>query len=155
MTTILHPTDFSESAVHAEASAVQLAKALGGEVVLLHVTTEPMLYGEGFLGTADVQAVYRAARKWAADRLAERAAAIGRTGVPARFLLTEGVPFREIVAAAATEGADFIVMGTAGRTGLDRLMLGSVAERVVRLAGCPVVTVRPPATAESARAKAS
>lgn len=53
-----------------------------------------------------------------------------------------GVPFEEIVRAAAEESADLIVMGTHGRRGLNRLLLGSVADRVIRLAACPVLTVR-------------
>ena len=53
-----------------------------------------------------------------------------------------GVPFEEIVKIAGVERVDMIVMGTHGRSGLDRLLLGSVAERVIRLAPCPVLTVR-------------
>jgi len=54
-----------------------------------------------------------------------------------------GIPWREIVQAAATLGADLVIVGTAGRTGFERIALGSVAEKVVRHAGCPVLVVRP------------
>jgi universal stress protein A len=60
-------------------------------------------------------------------------------------VLRDGVPAGEIVEAAAAERADMIVIGTHGRTGLGRFLLGSVAERVVRTAPCPVLTVRRPA----------
>ena len=57
--------------------------------------------------------------------------------------LAGGYPWREIVQAAATLGADLVIVGTAGRTGFERIALGSVAEKVVRHAGCPVLVVRP------------
>ncbi|MBI1727827.1 MAG: chaperonin GroEL [Candidatus Rokubacteria bacterium] len=141
---ILHPTDFSESAVNAEAKAVELARALGGEVILLHVAGQPMLYGESVIGMADVVEFYRGQRTWAEQRLGERAAAIRATGVAARVVVDEGVPASEILRRAEAEKADMIVMGTEGRTGLNRVLVGSVAERVVRLAACPVLTVRLP-----------
>ncbi|MEK7715145.1 MAG: universal stress protein, partial [candidate division NC10 bacterium] len=71
-------------------------------------------------------------------------------GIPVRWALEVGVPFEEIVKAAEKEGADMIVMGTHGRSGLNRLLLGSVAERVIRLAPCPVLTVRQPQGKEHA-----
>ena len=139
---ILHPTDFSECAEQARAEAIQLARALGGEVVLFHVAVEAPLYAEGMLGMAEVQKIYDAQRKWAEETLEARAAEMRAAGVPARWKLSVGVPFAAIVRAAAEEGADMIVMGTHGRRGLEGLLLGSVANRVVRLAGCPVLTVR-------------
>jgi nucleotide-binding universal stress UspA family protein len=139
---ILCPTDFSDAAAPAERQAVVLARPLGAELVLLHVASESPLWRET-LGTPQVRAVFEAQRKWAADALAERAVALAGQGVSARCLVKVGVPWEEIVRVAADEGADMIVMGTQGRTGLDRLLLGSVTERVVRRAPCPVLTVRP------------
>ncbi len=139
---ILHPTDFSECAEQARAEAIRLAQALGGEVVLFHVAVEAPLYAEGMLGMTEVQKIYDAQRKWAEETLEARAAEMRAAGVPARWKLSVGVPFAAIVRAAAEEGADMIVMGTHGRRGLEGLLLGSVANRVVRLAGCPVLTVR-------------
>jgi nucleotide-binding universal stress UspA family protein len=136
-------TDFSDAAGAAEAEARRLARRLGAELLFLHVATEAPLFGEGPFGMADVRAVYEGQRKWAAAELEARAAAARDAGVPARVLLRAGVPFEEIVRAAAEEKAEIVVIGTHGRTGLDRLLLGSVAERVVRTAPCPVLTVRP------------
>ncbi|MBI4011966.1 MAG: universal stress protein [Candidatus Rokubacteria bacterium] len=139
---ILHPTDFSECADQAQQQAVRLAHAMGGEIVLLHVAVESPLYGEGLMSMKEVRAVYAAARKWATATLEERAAAIREHGLATRVLLKAGVPHEEIVKTAAGERADLIVLGTHGRGGVERFFLGSVADRVIRTAPCPVVTVR-------------
>lgn len=139
---ILHPTDFSECAEQARAQAIRLARALGAEIILFHVAVETPLYAEGMLAAGTVQKVYDAQRKWAEEALEARAAETRAAGVPARWKLTAGVPFDAIVQGAEEEGADMIVMGTHGRRGLEGLLLGSVANKVVRLAGCPVLTVR-------------
>jgi nucleotide-binding universal stress UspA family protein len=141
MTCIVCPTDFSERAAPAERQAVRLAKALATELVLVHVGTEAPLWREGFY-TPDVRAVFEAQRKWAADTLAARVVALTAEGIATRAVVRVGLPWEEIVRLAAEEHADMIVMGTQGRTGLDRLLLGSVAERVIRRAPCPVLTVR-------------
>jgi nucleotide-binding universal stress UspA family protein len=137
------PTDFSDAAAPAERLAVALARPFGAEVVLVHVATVAPLWRESVIGAADVRAVFEAQRTWASNVLTERASALGAQGITARWLLKIGAPWQEIVRAATDEHADMIVMGTHGRTGLDRLLLGSVAERVVRHAPCPVVTVHP------------
>jgi len=139
---ILCATDFSDSAAPAERLAVSLAGPLGAEVVFVHVASEAPLWRES-AGMAQVRAVFEAQRKWAADSLTERAGAVSAQGVSARWLLRVGGSWQEIVGAATEEHADLIVMGTHGRTGLDRLLLGSVAEHVLRRAPCPVVTVPP------------
>lgn len=140
---ILHPTDFSESATQAEKVAVRLARDSSGELVLIQVLVETPLYGEGLLNMRGAQKVYDAQRKWAEETLEARAGQIRREhGIKVRWALPAGAPFEEIVKAAQDERADMIVMGTHGRSGLNRLLLGSVAERVIRLAPCPVVTVR-------------
>jgi nucleotide-binding universal stress UspA family protein len=139
---ILHPTDFSESAEQARAQAIRLARALGAEIILFHVSVETPLYAEGMLTAGTVQKIFDAQRKWAEEALEARAAEIRAAGLPVRWKLTVGLPFDAIVRAAEEEGADMIVMGTHGRRGLEGLLLGSVANKVVRLAGCPVLTVR-------------
>ena len=147
---ILCAVDFSEASDRAQAKAIELARALNGELVILHVTIEASLYGEG-MGMIDVRRVYDAQRAWARERLDERVAAAKTDGVAARAKLSPGVPFDEILKVAADEKADMIVMGTHGRSGLDHFLLGSVTERVVRLAPCPVLTVREPAPARAPR----
>jgi nucleotide-binding universal stress UspA family protein len=141
---ILHPTDFSDAAELAKREALRLAQLAGAEVILLHVAVETPLYGEGLLSMNEVRNVYAAARTWAAATLEEHAAKMREHGPATRWLLRTGVPHEEIVKAAGEEAADYIVMGTHGRGVLDRFLLGSVADRVVRTAPCPVVLVRQP-----------
>lgn len=147
---ILHATDFSECADQAQEQAVRLARALGAEVILLHVSVETPLYGEGLIGMGEVQKIYEAQRKWAETTLDGRTAEVRNQGVVARWLLRTGMPHEEVVRAAEEEGAELIAMGTHGRGGLNRLLLGSVADRVIRAAGCPVLTLR---EAKPARAR--
>lgn len=138
---ILHPTDFSDGAEQARAEAIRLARAAGGEVVLLYVLEETVAYGEGLMGD-QIQQIYDAQRRWAEEKLEAKVAETRAAGVAARGLLRSGVPHQEIVLAAKDEQPDLIVMGTHGRGGLGRLLLGSVADRVIRSASCPVMTVR-------------
>ena len=142
MKRIVYATDFSGQAAAAERQAIELAKALGAELVLAYVGTDAALWREGVY-TPEVRAVVEGQRKWAADALAARAATLAGEGVKARAVVRVGVAWEEIVDLAAEEHADMVVMGTQGRTGLERLLLGSVAERVIRQAPCPVLTVRP------------
>ena len=139
---ILNPTDFSECAEQARVQAIRLARALGAEIILFHVAVETPLYAEGVLAPGDVRKIYDAQRKWAEEALEARAAETRAAGVPARWKLTVGVPADAIVQAVEEEGAEMIVMGTHGRRGLERILLGSVANKVVQLAPCPVLTVR-------------
>jgi nucleotide-binding universal stress UspA family protein len=139
---ILHPTDFSECAAYAQATAVDLAGKLGSEIVLLQVLVETPLYGESVLNMPKVQSVYDAQRKWAEKTLEARVGDLRQRGIKASWRVQVGVPVEEIVRIAEEERMDMIVMGTHGRTGLNRALLGSVAERVIRLAPCPVLTVR-------------
>src|SRR3990167_2069912 len=131
---ILRPTDFSECAEKARAHATELALALGAEVILFHVSVETPLYAEGLMGMKEVREIYDAQRKWAAETLEARAAEVRNAGVTVRWEMAGGAPWEEIVRAAEKEGADLIVMGTHGRRGLDRLLLGSVASKVIRTA---------------------
>ena len=139
---ILHPTDFSGCAAQAEATAVDLARQLDGELVLFQVLVETPLYAEGLLNMPAVQRVYDAQRKWSEETLEARAGDLRQRGIKASWRVQVGVPFEEIVRVAEEERADMIVMGTHGRSGLNRVLLGSVAERVVATSPCPVMTVR-------------
>ena len=110
--------------------------------MLLHVLVEAPLFSEGPFTMKHARDVFEAARAWVEKMLAERAATGTASGLQARWIVRTGVPHKEIVAAAARERADVIVLGTQGRGGIDRALLGSVADRVIRLAPCPVLTVR-------------
>lgn len=139
---IVHPTDFSECANEAQAVAVDLARKLAADLVLVQVLVEAPLYSEGFISRRQVQTVYDAQRKWSEETLEARAEQLRQSGTKTSWRVQAGAPHEEIVRTAEEEGADMIVMGTHGRGGLNRIVLGSVAERVIRLARCPVLTVR-------------
>jgi nucleotide-binding universal stress UspA family protein len=142
---ILVPTDFSQWSGSALTYAVAFAEKFGAEVLLLHVVQDLAVFvPEAALPAAPlvppVEQFLRAARE-ALDRAAGGPVA---GGVAVHPEVAEGVPAEEIVRLARERDVDLIVMGTHGRTGLAHVLLGSVAEKVVRRAPCPVLTVRHP-----------
>jgi nucleotide-binding universal stress UspA family protein len=141
---IVVPTDFSDCAEEAWVLAQGMAAALGSELVLAHVLVETPLYEEGPFTMERTKRVYEAARKWAEESIEHWAGTARGKGLKVRTVLRTGAPYREIVDLATDERADLVLIGTHGRGGLDRALLGSVADRVVRLSPCPVLTVRQP-----------
>jgi nucleotide-binding universal stress UspA family protein len=139
---ILVPTDFSEPAGRAVDLAVDLARQRGSTITLMHVYELPVYpFGDGAPSDVDfVSPVRDAARK----ELDGVAAAVERRGVDVRTELLCGVAWDEILRVAELMHPDLLVMGTHGRTGLARLVLGSVTEKVVRMSTAPVLTVRGP-----------
>jgi universal stress protein A len=133
---ILAPTDFSASAIQAVTAAFELAQTFGAKLSLLHVIEVPAYAIEVAL---PLEALERDARRELALLLPEAEAAY----MDVTRLVDVGVPYQKIVETATAEQVDLIVMATHGRTGLSHLVLGSVAERMVRLAPCPVLTIRP------------
>lgn len=147
---IVHPTDFSACAEQAGGLAVALARALGAELILLHVAVEAPLFREGLMRARELERFFDDQRAWAKRALEERAAEARGQGVPAVGRVVTGSPAEEIVKAARRAGAGFVVMGTRGRGVVQRFFLGSVADRVVRTAPCAVVTVREPNASKDA-----
>lgn len=142
---ILFPTDFSESAEHAWLFALQFAQDFAAEVHLLHVVAPPPRLTEAYSMNFDPErfaAVLSAEAQTSLDRLVERAKARNLTFHQAVRI---GVDFHEIIDYARKHQIDLIVMATHGRTGLAHALVGSVAEKVVRKAPCPVLTVKHPA----------
>lgn len=140
---ILVPTDFSESADSALEFALDMADKLGGKVTVMHAYEIPVVgFPEGALvATAEIGERIVTGAQAGLDALVSRYE--GRP-IEAKPLLKCGDP-REMVHATAEEiGADLIVMGTHGRRGLSRALLGSVAEYIVRTSTRPVLTVRQP-----------
>ena len=141
---ILVPLDYSASADRALAYAIEFAKKLQARVTLLHVIDFPQLVDTSL-------APYRARLAAETGRALEACLQqVQDAGVQGDMLRVHGTPFQEIIETAKTAGVDLIIMGTQGRTGLPHLLLGSVAEKVVRLAPCPVLVTRP--TADNAAA---
>ena len=141
---IVVPTDFSDCSEPAWTLAQRLAKAVAAEIVLVHVLVEAPLYGEGPLTMDRTRHVFEEARRWATEQLDKKAADAKRDGLTVRTVLRTGSVYGEIVDLATEERADLIIIGTLGRGGMSRALLGSMADRVVRLAPCPVLTVRQP-----------
>jgi len=134
--TILFPTDFSHASDaalrHAEALALQSAARL----LILHVEEPPLAYGGGEL--------YYGLPEPSSERILKMLEDVKPSDpkVPFVHRLTMGDPAGEIVRIAGEEGAEVIVLGTHGRTGLTRILMGSVAEAIVRRAPCPVLVYR-------------
>jgi nucleotide-binding universal stress UspA family protein len=139
---ILVPVDFSEPSREALRFACDLARRYEAQVTLLHAYQLPgYAFPEGYLvaGPASVNDLLGLVDKALAEARREAEA----EGVKVETRAVMGVAFAEIVRAAREGGFDLVVMGTHGRTGLKHALLGSVAEKVVRKAPCPVLTVRP------------
>jgi universal stress protein A len=152
---ILVPTDLSPTSRAAVRSAGELARQFGAEVWLLFVAEPYAAPGDLYASPALVQ-LFEESRALARRRLATVEASLRRSRIRCRGLVAVGSPAPTIVETAATKRADLIVMATHGSTGLTHFFLGSVAERVVRTAGCPVLTIRPQTrTRRTRRSKAA
>jgi nucleotide-binding universal stress UspA family protein len=141
---ILCPVDFSDNSLNALNYATDLAKQNNGQLVLLHVIENPLADQYGPKGQ-NFYAEVEHALDWSKQKLAD-AARTHAAGVPCETVAKRGNPYEEIIDLATAQQADMIVMSTHGRTGPQRLLIGSVAEKVVRTAPCPVLTVRHEAT---------
>jgi len=138
---ILIPTDFSESSTAAVEVAIEYSRVFKAGIQLLHVYPDPAYVLPAPLEVVtlpiDLTRVYEEVEK----RLGSEADRIRATGVPCEGATLTGRPHTEIVEHAKKIGADLIVMGTHGRGGLSHAILGSVAERVLHKAPCPVLIV--------------
>ncbi len=140
--TILFPTDFSQGARAAMDFAVSVAEDYKAKLILLYVIQDISIaewYIPSSISAADLVAdmqksADREMEKWAADAGAKVAAV--------ETLIERGVPFVEIIRTAKERNVDLLVIGTHGRTGIDHMLFGSTAEKVVRKSSCPVLTVR-------------
>lgn len=142
---ILIPTDFSKSSRRAVEYGVEMALRFGAKIHLLHVfqplpplagdypTTSPELLTGGISTLNQSQALMGSL----SDEMVKK-------GVPVTTHCREGFPYDEIMKLAGAQHVDLIVMGTHGLTGLSHVLLGSVAEQIVRNSPCPVLTVRHP-----------
>jgi nucleotide-binding universal stress UspA family protein len=135
---ILLPVDFSTAGDAALKMATVLARDTGATLVILHVEEPPLAYGGGEMYYGIVEPDRTELERMLRDVKPSDPA------VKVVYRLVSGDPSHAVCQAAEEEGADFIVVGTHGRTGLGRLLMGSVAESIVRHAKCPVVTVKAP-----------
>lgn len=152
---IVVPVDFSVSSTKALEFAADLAKPVDAELIVVFAV-EPVLYvlpAYGGVPSGPTQQVAIDQRRAAERDLARIERRLSRRGIRVRTAIQTGMPPRVIVESAKRTKANLIVMATHGRTGVSRLIMGSVAERVVRSAACPVLTLHggaAPATAKRA-----
>jgi len=142
---ILVPTDFSDNSRLALEYAAALGERFESELHLLHVLHDVLSSvapepGLVLASAGDYVRELRESAEGAMQKLVESKPLAGKKVVRR---VREGQPFVEIIRYARDQSIDLIVIGTHGRTGLAHVLMGSVAERVVRKAGCPVLTVRP------------
>jgi nucleotide-binding universal stress UspA family protein len=139
----LVPTDFTETSDRALDWAIDLAARVGASVTVMHAYEIPVLgFPDGALiATPEIAVRISDAARGALNRTVERCK---DRGVPLDAVLRDGVPYEEVNTLAEAIKADLIVIGTHGRRGLARALLGSVAENVIRTATRPVVTIHGP-----------
>ena len=140
---IVHPTDFSPASGPAFKKALELAKADGAAILAVHVLPTLPMVGDAYMAATAYDEMLQAHRRQAQhqmDRLVKRGRSAGAR--VSGTVIDVGTPADRITTFAKRERADLIVMGTHGRGILARALLGSVAQRVVSQAPCPVMTVR-------------
>ena len=141
---ILAAIDFSPDSLHALRHACDLAQELAADLLVLHVVDQTYLAATPELHAANPALAKLLDAQWkrAGADMARIGAGVKKELRRCRTLVKRGSPPQTIVTTAQRSGTDLIVMGTHGRTGLAHLLIGSVAERVVRRARCPVLTIR-------------
>jgi nucleotide-binding universal stress UspA family protein len=145
---ILVPTDFSESSRHALKYAVDLNSLLGfrARLYLLHVLQDFTDFSDYSLSSSILPQLYLEFEENAAKRLEEMVSSLVAPAMSCGTYILHGVPFHEIVEFARKERIDLIVIGTRGRSGISQVLFGHTAEKVVKKACCPVLSVRHPDT---------
>ncbi len=140
---ILVPQDFSEYSLHALKYAVTFAELFRSELIVLHIV-EPIVYPADFsFGQVSIPAMEEEIRRHSEEQLTDLVAKEIPSGIKATPIIRIGKPFIEIVEVAKSESTDLIVISSHGRTGMDHVLFGSTADKVVRKAPCPVLTIRP------------
>ena len=139
---ILLPTDFSDCSEEAARVARLLAERFGSRIVVLHVLDEPAALDPMFRGDVPLEMLRTRMERFARESLDIFLAAHFFGFANLDTVLASGIPYREIIRKARECGAGLIVIGTHGRTGVEHVIFGSTAEKVVRNAPCPVFSVR-------------
>jgi nucleotide-binding universal stress UspA family protein len=145
----LVPLDFSDYSTQALDYAMELAHKLQARLTLLHVMQD-LSMGGGDLGVTLPYSYMQELDAELNRRLESYLERVTAAGLNGDMVLVHGNPYQEIVETAKARRVDLIIMGTHGRTGLRHVLLGSVAEKVVQLASCPVLVTRQPADAATA-----
>jgi nucleotide-binding universal stress UspA family protein len=139
---ILYATDFSSASRRAFETALSIARSTNARLTIAFVLAPVVAVPEQYIDAATLDRLDRQAREWSTRHLDGLTARARKAGVNTTVMLRDGDPADQIVRACRKAKANLIVVGTHGRRGMSKLILGSVAERVVSMASCPVVTVR-------------
>lgn len=141
---ILIPTDFSKTSRHAFRYAVSLNGTLKARLFLLHVINDFADLTEYSLSLSFLPQIYSELEQTATLKLEEMVTDMVPSDMHCDTFILHGIPFYEIVSFALSEQMDLIVMGSHGHTGLKHVLFGHTAEKVVKKAHCPVLTVKDP-----------
>lgn len=148
-TTILVAIDFSENSDHAFNYALMLAKQFNANLVILHVINEPVDLRGFYVPHISFEQLEQEIEAGANNMMEKFCREKVTDFTNYSSILVTGIPCDEIVSKSKEVDASLIVVGTHGRTGLDHIIFGSTAERVVRNASCPVLTVHLPPSNEA------
>jgi len=141
---ILFATDFSESSEHAFEYALSLARQLRCRLKVLHVINEPVDLRGFYVPHVSFENLEKEIEEGAQKMMSTFCATRMLDFTDYSTLIVTGIPYEEILKHAQSDQVSLIVLGTQGRSGIDHLLFGSTAERVVRKALCPVLPVRLP-----------
>lgn len=141
---ILAAIDFSENSEHAFEYALTLAKQFHSELIILHVINEPVDLRGFYVPHISFEQLEKEIEEGAQKMMEQFCQTRVGDFTSYQTAIVTGIPNEEIIKKAADTGSSLIVLGTHGRTGLDHIIFGSTAERVVRSASCPVLTIRLP-----------
>jgi len=141
---ILYPTDFSDPSGFAFEYACEMAKNFGAELEIVHIIVDETQIVSFYLPQSTSLLLAEDLEKGAKKQLEDFTAKYSEelAGIKYTTEIIKGVPFVEIIKAAKDKNVDLIVIGTHGRSGIEHVLFGSTAEKVVRKAPCPVFTVR-------------
>jgi nucleotide-binding universal stress UspA family protein len=139
---ILYATDFSENSEHAFDYALTLAREFGSRLTIIHVINEPVDLRGFYVPHISFEKLEKEIEEGAEKMMEKFCRTRAKDFTNYETLIVAGIPYEEILKKATEQQASLIVLGTQGRKGIDHFLFGSTAERVVRNAKCPVMTVR-------------
>jgi nucleotide-binding universal stress UspA family protein len=139
---ILFATDFSENSEHAFDYALTLARQFGARLTIIHVINEPVDLRGFYVPHISFEKLEKEIEEGADKMMQKFCRTRAKDFTDYETLIVAGIPYEEILKKAAEQQSSLIVLGTQGRKGIDHFLFGSTAERVVRNAKCPVMTVR-------------
>jgi nucleotide-binding universal stress UspA family protein len=141
---VLFPTDFSEGSFHALPYAVDITRNNNAKLYILHIIYDIAKATDSHIPHISADELYSELNEWAIKEIDTCCIEEIRTLPDVEKKVVKGIPYEEIIKFASENEIDIIVMGTYGRAGFERFIFGSTADKVVRRAPCPVLTVRVP-----------